>query len=358
MRKIIHIDMDAFFASIEQRDNPKLKGRPVIVGGAPNSRGVVATCSYEARVFGVRSAMSAQEAYRRCPQGIFVKLRFDVYVEVSQQILAIFHEYTDLVEPLSIDEAYLDVSASSKSATQIAKEIKAKIFTITHLTASAGVSYNKFLAKIASSLKKPNGFLVITPKEAPLFLELLPIANLPGIGKVTEKKLNSLNIKVGKDLKKMSLNDLTELFGIRGEYYYNVVRGVDDSPVKPFYIRKSLGKEITLERDSTDRREWIEILTTLVQAILPELKELEVKSKTITLKVTSYDFKKFTRSFTYPTAIDTVEVAIFLLKNLLEKVSVKKVRLLGVSFSHFDDCNQLYFPFFSPQETYTHCLIL
>ena len=249
-RKIIHIDMDAFYASVEQRDNPDLRGRPVAVGSS-RERGVVAAASYEARRFGVHSAMASVTAKRKCPNLIFVRPRFETYKQVSLQIRAIFAEFTTLIEPLSLDEAYLDVTENRKDipfATQVAQEIRARIFKDTALTASAGVSYNKFLAKLASDQRKPNGLFVITPEMGPPFVESLPVLKFHGIGPATAAKMNRLHIHTGADLKAQSLVFLQERFGKAGNNYYWISRGVDDRPVRPDRIRKSLGAENTFER--------------------------------------------------------------------------------------------------------------
>ena len=247
LRKIIHIDMDAFYASVEQRDFPEYRGKPVVVGGDPNSRSVVSTASYEARKFGIHSAMPTSKAKRLCPHAIFVFPRFSAYKTVSRQINEIFHEFTDLVEPLSLDEAYLDVTENKKgvaSATQIAKEIKKRIFEVTELTASAGVAAIKFIAKIASGMNKPNGLTVITPNEAEKFLEELPIGKFYGIGEATEKKMLSLGIKTGKDLKQFTQSELIRHFGKSGSFYYNIVRGDDFREVEPYRTRKSIGAKL------------------------------------------------------------------------------------------------------------------
>ncbi len=235
-RKIIHVDMDAFFAAVEQRDNPELRGKPVIVGGRPGGRGVVSTCSYEARKFGVHSAMPTNEAYRLCPHGIFVNANFAAYKEASEIVRNIFFDYTDLVEPLSLDEAFLDVTENHKgnpSATLIAKEIRARIFEETQLTASAGVAPNKFIAKVASDFNKPDGLTIITPEKMEAFLEELDIKKFFGVGKATQKKMHALGIKTGADLKKWTEIDLVKAFGKSGRYYYKIVRGIDNREVKP-----------------------------------------------------------------------------------------------------------------------------
>ncbi|HLP05808.1 MAG TPA: DNA polymerase IV, partial [Paludibacter sp.] len=252
MRKIIHIDMDAFFASIEQRDNPDYRGKPLAVGHA-GTRGVVAAASYEARKYGVRSAMASKTALRKCPQLIFVMPRFDVYKSVSSQVLEIFREYTDLVEPLSLDEAFLDVTENHKnmpSATHIALEIKQKIFEKLSLTASAGVSFNKFLAKIASDFNKPNGIYVVTPETAAQFVEKLEIEKFYGVGKVTAKRMHQLGINTGADLKQWSIEGLVANFGKAGHFYYQNARGIDHRPVEPQHIRKSVGAETTFGHDT------------------------------------------------------------------------------------------------------------
>jgi len=247
IRKIIHVDMDAFYASVEQRDHPEYKNKPLVVGGSPQGRGVVAAASYEARKFGIHSAMPASRAVKLCPNAIFVKPRFDVYKEVSHQIREIFFDYTDLVEPLSLDEAYLDVTENFKqnpSATLIAREIKRRVKQETGLTASAGVASNKFLAKIASDLDKPDGLSVITPEEAEEFIEKLPIGDFYGVGKATQKKMLTLGIKTGSDLKTWEEIDLVKQFGKSGHHYYRIARGIDNRLVKPNRIRKLIGKNV------------------------------------------------------------------------------------------------------------------
>ena len=268
LRKIIHIDMDAFYASVEQRDNPQLRGKPVIVGGQPDKRGVVAACSYEARKFGVHSAMSSARAHTICPQAVFVYPRFDKYRAASAVIMEIFHEYTYLVEPLSLDEAFLDVTRNKKgieSATQIARQIRREIFDKTGLTASAGVSYNKFLAKVASDYRKPDGLTVVVPDKAQSFIDHLPIRKFSGVGKVTEKKMLGLGIRTGEDLRKLSRDDLIRIFGKYGAYFYNIAHGMDSRPVTTERIRKSLGKEITLGEDIANTGEMVTILENIAQ---------------------------------------------------------------------------------------------
>ena len=342
IRKIIHIDMDAFYASIEQRDSPKLKGKPVIVGGAPDKRGVVAACSYEARKFGIHSAMSSSSAHKVCPEAIFIRPRFDVYRAVSAQIREIFLEYTDLVEPLSLDEAFLDVTENKKgmgSATLIAQEIKKKIYEKTNLTASAGVSFNKFLSKVASDIDKPNGLTVITPEEADEFIEKLPIRKFFGIGEVTEKKMFDMGIKTGSDLKKIDKSRLIELFGKVGDHYYDIVHGEDNRPVNPHRIRKSIGKETTLNEDIDNIEQMIDMLNQLALEVEELLKKHDIKGKTITLKIKYFDFQSITRSITVEKPIILRADIMKYIKGLLDKTEagIRKVRLLGITISNFLD---------------------
>ena len=339
-RKIIHIDMDAFYASIEQRDNPRLKGKPVIVGGTPDKRGVVAACSYEARKFGIHSAMSSSRAYKLCPQAVFIGPRFDVYSSVSRQIREIFNEYTDLVEPLSLDEAFLDVTENKKrigSATLIAREIKEKIFKKTALTSSAGVSFNKFLSKVASDMNKPDGLTVITPEEADAFIDRLPIRKFFGIGKVTEQKMLEMNIKRGADLKKMDRARLIKIFGKVGGHYYSIVNGEDTRPVNPHRDRKSLGKETTLNEDIDSREQMITILGELAWTIETLVKKNRLYGKTVTLKVKYSDFQSITRSRTLEKPVVQSREIMKHIKELLERTDAgrKKVRLLGITISNF-----------------------
>jgi DNA polymerase-4 len=335
--------MDAFYASVEQRDRPELKGKPVIVGGDPQSRGVVAACSYEARKFGIHSAMASSTAYKLCPDAVFVRSRFDAYREVSSQIREIFCEYTDLVEPLSLDEAFLDVTENHKglpSATLIAQEIKRKIFLRTGgLTSSAGVSFNKFIAKVASDINKPDGITVITPNMADDFIDRLPIRKFFGVGKVTEEKMLSHGIKTGADLKKFEKDQLIHLFGKSGSYFYNIAHGNDDRPVEPNRIRKSIGKETTLLEDIDDTDQMLEILENIADRLENSLIKREAKGRTITLKIKYFDFQSVTRSITIDEPADTAAVIIKYIQPLLSKTEAgeKKVRLLGISISNFDD---------------------
>ena len=343
IRKIIHIDMDAFYASVEQRDRPEFKGKPVIVGGDPKSRGVVAACSYEARKFGIHSAMPSVTAYRLCPNAVFIRPRFDMYREVSSQLREIFCEYTDLVEPLSLDEAFLDVTQNYKgmpSATLIAQEIKRKVYDRTGgLTSSAGVSFNKFLAKVASDINKPDGITVITPEMANEFIDKLPIREFFGVGKVTEEKMLNIGIKTGADLKKYKKEQLIQTFGKSGNYFYDIAHGLDDRPVEPNRIRKSIGKETTFSEDIDDTDHIIEILEDIAAKLENSLIKKDAKGRTITLKVKYFDFQSITRSITIDEPAEGASVIMKYVRPLLSKTEAgeKKVRLLGISISNFDD---------------------
>ena len=342
-RKIIHIDMDAFYASVEQRDNPSLKGKPVVVGGSPESRGVVATCSYEARKFGIHSAMPSKIAYKRCPYAIFVRPRFDEYQKVSRKIREIFYRYTDLVEPLSLDEAYLDVTNNKKNieyATTIAKMIKNDILREINLTASAGVSYNKFLAKLASDYNKPSGLTVITPKDAQEFLDELPIHKFFGIGKVTSRILKNSGINNGYDLRQLSIHELEQIFKNRGYSFYQLARGIDFRPVEPYRERKSIGAETTLSYNlNIDDEEVAEILSELCEEVAYRTKHSEKLGKTITLKIKYEDFTQITRSISVEHPICTQEDIRTHVYNLLKNVHSedKQIRLLGVTLSNLVD---------------------
>jgi len=341
-RKIIHIDMDAFYASVEQKLNPSLRGKPVIVGGRPEDRGVVATCSYEARRFGIHSAMATSMALRLCPQAILIEPRFNVYESFSRRIHKIFHEYTDLVEPISLDEAYLDVTENKKgirNPVHIAREIKRKIFLQTGLTASAGVSYNKFLAKVASGYKKPNGLTIVTPAIVAGFLARLPIGSFYGVGKVTEKKMLSLGIKNGADLRKVPLRELIKKFGKSGLWFYQLARGIDETPVEPYHKRLSFGREVTLPEDVVEIETIKKILQKLSEEVSYLLVRNEVKGKTITLKLKYYDFKLITRNRTLNYYVDSQEEIYSAAAGLISKTEAgtKKVRLVGISVSHLNE---------------------
>ena len=336
LRKIIHVDMDAFYASVEQHDNPELKGKPVAVGGG-SKRGVVSAASYEARKFGVRSAMSGYLAQRNCPQLIFVRPRFDRYKEVSLQIRNIFLEYTDLVEPLSLDEAYLDVTENKKgnpSATLIAQEIRKKILAQTGLTASAGISINKFVAKVASDYNKPNGQKTVNPEEVLQFLEDLDIRKFYGVGKVTAEKMYKLGIFTGEDLKMKSLEFLEEHFGKNGSYYYHVVRGIHHSEVKPERIPKSVGAERTFGENLSSEVFMLERLENIAEELEKRLKKSKIAGKTITLKIKYSDFSLQTRSKTLPYFISEKTLILETAKELLYQSPMQNsVRLLGISLA-------------------------
>ena len=336
-RKIIHVDMDAFYASVEQRDHPELRGKPVAVGGS-RERGVVAAASYEARRFGVHSAMASVTARRKCPDLIFVAPRFEVYGEISRQIRDIFAEYTPLIEPLSLDEAYLDVTDNLKGipyATQIAQSIRAKIREETHLTASAGVSYNKFLAKMASEQSKPDGLFVITPAMGPTFVETLPVRKFHGIGPATAVKMNQLGIFTGRDMKARSLSFLQERFGQAGFYYYSICRGVDPRPVRPDRIRKSIGAENTFLKDLTGFEEMKAELQPILDKVWRHCEQTGIRGRTVTLKVKYEDFRQITRSRSLASGVESrsglEHVSVQLLSSLFPMG--KGVRLLGVTLS-------------------------
>ena len=340
-RKIIHVDMDAFFASVEQRDNPEYRGKPLIVGGQPDSRGVVAACSYEARQFGIHSAMPCSRAYRLCPQSIFVRPRFDAYREVSGQIRDIYWRYASEVEPLSLDEAYLDVSYTSDfngSATLIAKAIKQDILAETNLTASAGVSYNKFLAKIASDMDKPDGLYVIRPEQGQKFVETLPVGKFHGIGPATEARMKQLGVETGLDLRQKTLAELTERFGKAGQCYFNIARAIDERPVRSERIRKSLGKETTFAEDILSIPELTAKLLDLAEIVLESLAKQNLKARTVTIKVKYADFQQVTRAQTLEhnnIALTDLREWIPLLLSRTE-ADLKPVRLVGLSLSGFD----------------------
>ncbi len=335
--------MDAFYASVEQRDNPELKGKAVAVG-SPEKRGVVMTASYEARKFGVHSAMPSRMAIEKCPNIIFVKPRFDAYSKVSKQIREIFKIYTNLIEPLSLDEAYLDVTENktgNPSATLIAKEIKQKIKDELHLTASAGVSINKFLAKVASDIQKPDGLTVITPGQAEAFIEKLPVEKIPGIGKVTTEKMHKLGIKTGADIKKLGMDELVKRFGKSGSYYFHLVRCEHNSPVVPDRIRKSIAAENTFNDDIEDENDMLEELEEIVEILEVRMKKTKSLGKTITLKIKYSDFQVTTRSKTLKIFVDSKKEIFEVVEELLCKPEkpFKPVRLLGVSISNLNHEN-------------------
>ena len=333
--------MDAFYASVEQRDNPELRGKPVAVGGA-RERGVVAAASYEARKFGVHSAMASVTARRKCPELIFVRPRFDVYRAISHQIREIFAEHTALIEPLSLDEAYLDVTENLKgiaSATEIAEQIRATIRTETGLTASAGVSYNKFLAKLASGQRKPDGLFVITPKTGAAFVENLPVGKFHGVGPATSARMERLGIRKGGDLKAQTLTFLREHFGKAGAYYYGIARGIDERPVCADRVRKSVGAENTFFADLFTVEEARAALMPIIEKVWGYCEDTTIRGRTVTLKVKYADFRQITRSRTgqAPFASQAaVEEIVFELLEPLFPVG-KGIRLLGVTLSSLGD---------------------
>ncbi len=338
-RKIIHVDMDAFYASVEQMDHPELKGKPLAVGGS-EVRGVVSAASYEARKFGVRSAMSGVQAKRNCPDLIFVRPRFDRYKEISNKIRKIFHDYTDLVEPLSLDEAYLDVTQNKKgnpSATLIAQEIRQRIFEEVGLTASAGISVNKFVAKIASDYNKPNGQKTVNPEEVVHFLEELDIKKFYGIGKVTTEKMYQHGIFTGRDLKSKTREYLEQHFGKSGGFYYNIVRGIHNSEVKPNRISKSVAAEHTFNENLTSEIFMQERLERIAGELEKRLKRYDISGKTITIKIKYSDFTTQTRSKTLPYFIADRGLLFEYAKDLLYQERLKdSVRLLGISLSNLN----------------------
>jgi DNA polymerase-4 len=337
-RKIIHVDMDAFYASVEQRDNPELQNKALVVGGG-SERGVVAAASYEARKFGVRSAMSGEVARRLCPDLVFVKSRFSRYKEVSKVVHPIFYQYTDLVETLSLDEAYLDVTNNKKgipSATLIAEEIRTKIYELTGLTASAGISINKFLAKVASDHNKPNGQKTIPPEDVIRFLSDLDVRKFHGVGKVTADKMYRKGWYTGADLRNQSLSDLEKHFGKSGKFYYDVVRGIHLSPVRPQRKPKSVGAERTFDKNISSEIFMLSRLEDIASALDQRLQKTKISGKTITLKIKYSDFVTQTRSKTVPYYTADIAVILETAKELLFQEEFKNsVRLLGISLSNF-----------------------
>lgn len=339
IRKIIHVDMDAFFASVEQMDNPELRGKPLAVGGS-EKRGVIGAASYEARKFGVKSAMTGNMARKLCPELIFVRPRFDRYTEISKQIRSIFFDYTELVEPLSLDEAYLDVTQNKKghpSATLIAREIRQRIQIEIGITASAGISINKFIAKVASDYNKPNGQKTVPPEEVLEFLEQLDIRKFFGIGKVTAEKMYQQGIFTGKDLKSKSLDYLSNQFGKSGRYYYYVVRGIHNSPVKIDRVRKSLAAERTFNENLSSEIFMLEKLDRIANEVVKRMTKGNVSGKTITLKIKYSDFSLQTRSKTLPYFVNSKSIILETAKELLYQEKPREsVRLLGISLSNLN----------------------
>lgn len=338
MRKIVHIDMDAFYASVEQRDHVSLRGKPIAVGHS-DKRGVIAAASYEARAYGVRSAMPSIKAKRLCPDLIFVPGRREVYKQVSEQMHAIFHEYTDLIEPISLDEAFLDVTTNKKGielGVEVAKEIKEKILKELLLTASAGVSYNKFLAKIASDVRKPDGLCTIHPSQALSFIEKLPISSFWGVGPVTAKRMHKLGIHTGLDLRKCDKSFLVRQFGKMGLQYYSFARGIDHREVEAERVRKSVGCEQTLDKDLSDKKLLAIELYHVAKELESRLKKSGFKGYTVTLKVKFHDFEQITRSITLQRPVSARCDYLPLAKQMLRELDLKSkaVRLIGITISN------------------------
>ncbi|GAX45446.1 DinB protein [Tolypothrix sp. NIES-4075] len=345
--------MDAFYASVEQRDNPSLRGKALVVGATPNQRGVVAAASYEARKFGIHSAMPSRIAIAKCPHLIFTRPRFEVYREVSAQIHAIFERYTNLVEPVALDEAYLDVTENKLGlpyASTVARHIRADIFRETNLTASAGVSVNKFLAKMASGANKPNGLTVILPEDAETFVEQLPIEKFHGIGEVTATKMHSLGIRTGTDLKQLKLAKLIHHFGKAGHYYYKIARGQDDRAVEPNRIRKSIGAETSFAKDLSDRTQMLLELEQIAQTVKQRLEQHQTGGRTLTLKVKFSDYQQITRSKTMLSSIKELSAIAYVAKELFEGIELSDVSRQALRVRGFaidgnrQDCDPLTAP--------------
>ena len=344
-RKILHVDLDAFYASVEQRDNPHYRGKPLVVGGLPQQRGVVVAASYGARKFGIHSAMPSYQAMQKCPALVFAPPRFEVYRSISTEIHAIFKRYTDLVEPVALDEAYLDVTQNKLGlpyATTIAKQIKAAILSETNLTASAGVSVNKFLAKMASGMNKPNGLTVILPEHAVDFVAALPIEKFHGIGQVTATKMHNLDIHTGADLKQYSQAELVRHFGKVGHFYYLIARAEDNRIVEPNRIRKSIGAETSFTKDLDDPQVMLLELETIAQTVQHRLESYQTLGRTITLKIKFTDYERITRSKTVTAAVGKAEAINQVARELLALVSLegRSVRLLGISLSNLDGATE------------------
>ncbi|MDO4432249.1 MAG: DNA polymerase IV [Aerococcaceae bacterium] len=344
-RKILHVDMDAFYASIEARDNPKIANKPIVIAKHPkltNGRGIVSTCNYKARQYGIRSAMSAMEAYKRCPHAVFIQGNMQHYAQVSQQIHRIFRRYTDKIEPLSLDEAYLDVTANKlgiKSATYLAKMIQTDIQRELQLTCSVGVSYNKFIAKIASDYKKPSGITVVTPQQAPLFLKELPIEKFYGVGKKSVPHFHEKGIYTGADLIQWEFDDLMQTFGKMGQSLYFKVRGIHHSPVESRRERKSLGRETTFSRFLEAEEAVLQHIALLSAKVMKKVREKQLKAQTVTLKIRYENFETITRQITVADYFDDEARCVELATQLWEQHGdlTHSVRLLGVSVSQFED---------------------
>lgn len=335
--------MDAFYASVEQRDNPFYKGKPLVVGGSPDGRGgVVAAASYEARKYGIRSAMPSKQAAELCKDLIFIKPRFEIYKSVSNQIRSIFKRYTDIIEPLSLDEAYLDVTVDKLnlgSAIEIAERIRKEIKDELQLTASAGISINKFIAKVASDINKPDGITFIGPSKIERFMEDLPIEKFFGVGKVTAAKMKTMGIHTGADLKKLSEPEMIHHFGKTGKFFFKMVRGQDDRPVQPYRKAKSVGAEDTFPKDLTVLEEMHDELDKIAQSVHKRLSRNQLKGKTVTLKIKYHDFKQITRSQSFTERTSDIELILTTVKSMLAATDpeTKKIRLLGISISNFED---------------------
>lgn len=343
-RRILHVDLDAFFASVEQRDNPALKGRPVAVGGDVN-RGVVAAASYEAREFGIRSAMPMRQAMDKCSDLVVVKPRFDVYRSVSKEIHAIFKEHTDIIEPVSLDEAYLDVThnAEGLAASEIAKIIRASIFEKTGLTASAGVSFNKFLAKMGSDMRKPNGMTIIRPERARDLIAEMPVGKFHGIGPATAAKMEQLGIRTGMDLRRQSREFLMDRFGKSGGWYFKISRADDDRPVRTDRERKSYGSEDTFEKDVSAPEELARELDVILERVWEDRLRIDRLGRTVTLKIKYADFEQITRSISHQEVVDAKDRIRRMAHGLLETLIpvAKPVRLIGVSISNLGGVGEL-----------------
>jgi DNA polymerase-4 len=343
VKKIIHIDMDAFYASIEQRDNKDYFGKPIAVGGSPEGRGgVVATASYEARKFGVRSAMPSKQALQLCPEIIFVRPRFEVYKSVSEHIREIFRRYTNLIEPLSLDEAYLDVTTDKLgigSAIDIASQIRKAIRDELQLTASAGVSVNKFVAKIASDINKPDGLTFIGPSRIESFMEALPVEKFFGVGKVTAAKMKNMGLHTGADLKKLAETDLIKYFGKSGKFFFKIVRGIDEREVQSHRETKSIGAEDTFPYDLTTLDDLHDALMKITRTVYDRLLRHGLKGRTVTLKIKYHDFKQVTKSHSFAAGVDEKETIFKTAQDLLlaSGIDNKKIRLLGISLSNFGE---------------------
>ncbi len=340
-RYIVHVDMDAFFASVEQRDNPQLRGLPVIVGGDPRGRGVVTSASYEARRFGVHSAMPCSHAHRLCPGAVFIPPHFNAYREASRNIMAIFSEFTRIVEPMSLDEAFLDISSlveEGDEPIEITKRVLQRIKDVTRLNASAGISFNKFLAKVGSGINKPNGIKVIPPEDADDFLNNLPIRKFHGVGEATEKRMIVNGILKGSDLKKYSKAELVSIFGRAGVYFHDIVNNLYDSPVSTHHERRSIGKERTLHEDTADLKDMNERLLSIADMLESSMEKKSISGRTITLRLKYSDHSRITRSATLPFPVRSSHIILETVSELLKRTDAgqRSIRLLGISISNLE----------------------